>query len=91
MVFFHSYVKLPEGQKKINPIKPAFSYGFPMVFLCFSHVIQSTQRFTDKKLGFLDPPGRLTRPKKRGSMMRLLGTGDVGEMFHVSIPSGYLT
>ena len=26
---FHSYVNLPEG-------KPPFSYGFPMVFLCFS-------------------------------------------------------
>ena len=32
-MIFHTYVKLPEG----NPIKPPFSYAFPMVFLWFSH------------------------------------------------------
>ena len=30
MVMFHSYVKLPEGNSYENPIKPPFSYGFPM-------------------------------------------------------------
>ena len=30
MAIFNSYVSLPEG-------KPPFSYGFPMVFLWFSH------------------------------------------------------
>ena len=34
---FHSYVKLPEGISQIIPIKPPFSYGFPMVFLWFSY------------------------------------------------------
>ena len=32
MVIFHSYVKLPEGNHPLNPIKPPFSYGFPIVF-----------------------------------------------------------
>ena len=34
MVIFHSYVmSLPEGKTPLNPMKPSFSYGFPMVFL----------------------------------------------------------
>ena len=31
MEIFHSYVQLPEGITPLNPIKPPFSYGFPMV------------------------------------------------------------
>ena len=34
---FNSYVKLPEGKWPYTPIEPAFSYGFPMVFLSFSY------------------------------------------------------
>ena len=34
---FHSYVSLPEDKIPVNPIKPPFSYGFPMVFPWFSH------------------------------------------------------
>ena len=44
MLIFHSYVSLPEGiytnkshSIPLNPIKPPFSYGFPMVFLWFSY------------------------------------------------------
>ena len=37
MVIFHSYVSLPEGQAPLNPIKPSFSYGFPMVFTIFHY------------------------------------------------------
>ena len=40
MVIFHSYVSLPDisyHKSAINPIKPTFSYGFPMVFLWFSY------------------------------------------------------
>ena len=29
---FHSDVKLPEGKTPLNPIKPPFSYGFPVVY-----------------------------------------------------------
>ena len=32
MAMFNSYVSLPEGNHPLNPIKPPFSYGFPMVF-----------------------------------------------------------
>ena len=32
MMIFHSYVKLPADKSPSNPIRPSFSYGFPMVF-----------------------------------------------------------
>ena len=34
---FNSYVKLPEGISQSSPIKPQYSYGFPIVFPWFSH------------------------------------------------------
>ena len=37
MAIFNSYVNLPEGKWPYNPIQPAFSYGFPIIFLWFSY------------------------------------------------------
>ena len=35
MVIFNSYFDITRGYSPLNPIKPPFSYGFPMIFLWF--------------------------------------------------------
>ena len=36
MAIFNSYFDITRGYIPLNPIKPPFSYGFPMVFLYIS-------------------------------------------------------
>ena len=76
---FHSYVQLPKDishKIPLNPIKPLFSYGSPMVFLWFSYgfpVVMLT------RFPHLEVPGHMISALKVMQLLAEEGCSD-GEM-----------